>query len=276
MAALELDDRRVADVMRDAADLAIMPRWRALASGDVHAKPTSDDPDDLVTVADLEAEEIVTAGLHRILPGVAVVGEEAVAADPSLLDGIDGLPAYWLVDPVDGTRNFVDGSPDFGVMVALVEGGLVTASWIWLPVREVLASAVRGAGATLDDSRVDVPTGPARAPDDLRAWIASTYLPDSVAAQLRPSTSPRLTPPRSAAVGYVRMLEGHADGALYWRSHPWDHAPGSLLLEESGGCVRRLDGTPYLPGSQGYGLLAVRDARTWSSLRSLVFGDAEI
>ena len=142
-----MDTAAVAALLRAAADEAVLPRWRALRPEQVATKSR---PDDLVTVADTEAEAIITAGLRELSPGTPVIGEEAVAADPSLLDGLTTLPAYWLVDPVDGTGNFVDGSPDFGVMAAYVESGEVAAAWIWLPVHDHLAVAVRGAGATLD------------------------------------------------------------------------------------------------------------------------------
>ena len=135
-----MDTAPVADLLRAAAEEAILPRWRRLTPDQVAEKSR---PDDLVTVADTEAETIITAGLQQIRPGTPVIGEEAVAADPSLVDGLTTLPEYWLVDPVDGTGNFVEGSPDFGVMVALVEAGEVRAGWIWLPVHGNLAVGVR-------------------------------------------------------------------------------------------------------------------------------------
>jgi fructose-1,6-bisphosphatase/inositol monophosphatase family enzyme len=268
----------VLDVMRDAGARAILPRWRALVGADVRSKATADDPDDVVTVADLEAERIITAGLLDLAPDVPVIGEEAVAADPSLLEGRTELAAYWLVDPIDGTRNFVEGSPDYGVMVALVEGGGVTASWIWLPVRDVAATARRGQGTWLDGRQVDAGAGPVRGLDELRGWVARTFLPADVAAQIRPEAGSMLDqrPPRSAAVGYVGLLEGTSDLALFWRTHPWDHAPGSLLAEEAGGAVRRLDGTAYRPAQRGDGLLVVRDERTWGAARAAVLGDASV
>jgi fructose-1,6-bisphosphatase/inositol monophosphatase family enzyme len=272
------DGAPVVDVMRDAGERAIMPRWRALVGDDVRSKATRDDPDDVVTVADLEAEQIITAGLLALLPGVPVIGEEAVAADPSMIDAMSDLPAYWLVDPIDGTRNFVEGSPDFGVMVALVEGGSVTGGWIWLPVRDVVASATRGGGTFVDGERVDSSRGAPRDIRAMRGWIARTYLPSDVAALLGPDVEVTFAarPPRSAAVGYVSLLEGTADVALFWRTHPWDHAPGSLLVEEAGGAARRLDGSAYRPGDDGAGLLSVRDERTWEALRAAAFGDAEL
>ncbi len=134
----------VSRAMRDAAERAVVPRFRTLKA---HAI-TEKSPGDWVTDADHECEDLLTAALHAIEPGVAVVGEEAVAADPSLLTVAHGHARAWLVDPVDGTKAFIDGSPDFATMVALVEDGVTTASWIWQPIHRQMFAAVRGQGAT--------------------------------------------------------------------------------------------------------------------------------
>ncbi len=265
----------VADLLRAAADEAILPRWRRLTPDQVAEKSR---PDDLVTVADTEAEAIITAGLQQIRPGTPVIGEEAVAADPSLVDGLTTLPEYWLVDPVDGTGNFVEGSPDFGVMVALVEAGEVAAGWIWLPVHGSLAVAVRGEGTVLDGVPVQPPGGPLPAFAGLRGWYSDRFIPPDVIVQADPSALAHLdqTAPMSAAVAYVRLLQGTSDAALLWRSYAWDHAPGSLLLAEAGGSVRHLDGSRYRPGVPGRGLVLARDDRAFGPFRSALFGDAEI
>lgn len=269
-----MDTAPVAELLREAADRVVLPRWRSLTPDQVSTKSS---PDDLVTVADTEAEEIITAGLRRIRPGTPVIGEEGVAADPSLLDGLTTLPAYWLVDPVDGTGNFVKGSPDFGVMVALVVAGEVEAAWIWLPVHEHLAVAVRGEGARLDGTPVEAPTSPPKT--DLVGWYSAQFIPPEVLAGADPvalATMLPQRPPMSAAVAYVRLLSGESDVGLLWRSYAWDHAPGSLLLAESGGSARHLDGVRYRPGVPGRGLLLARDDRTWAAARAAVFGDAVV
>lgn len=270
-----MDTAAVAALLRAAADEAVLPRWRALRPDQVAAKSR---PDDLVTVADTEAEAIITAGLRELSPGTPVIGEEAVAADPSLLDGLTTLPAYWLVDPVDGTGNFVDGSPDFGVMAAYVESGEVAAAWIWLPVHDHLAVAVRGAGATLDGEVVASPDGPPPVFADLRGWYSDRFIPPEVVARADAASLAALwqRPPMSAAVAYVRLLQGRSDAALLWRSYAWDHAPGSLLLAEAGGSVRHLDGTAYRPGVAGRGLVLASDDRAFGPFRQALFGDAEV
>lgn len=78
---------------------------------------------DVVTRVDREAERLLVDGLARLAPGVTAVGEEAASSDPSLLRALRGDRAVWLVDPLDGTQNFLEGSPDHAIMLALVRAG---------------------------------------------------------------------------------------------------------------------------------------------------------
>jgi fructose-1,6-bisphosphatase/inositol monophosphatase family enzyme len=75
---------------------------------------------------------------------------------------------------------------------------------------------------------------------------------------------------RCAGIEYPAVIHGDQDFALFWRTLPWDHIPGALLLEESGGVARRPDGTPYLPYTDGVGLLVASDQATWSLARQLL------
>src|SRR3954471_16654534 len=111
---------RLGDVLREGAQREIAPRFRQLAPSDVIGKPSADDPHDLVTAADRAAEAALTERLPELVPGSTVVGEEAVAADPSVLQRLRGNAPVWLVDPLDGTKNFAAGRWPFGTMVALV------------------------------------------------------------------------------------------------------------------------------------------------------------
>jgi fructose-1,6-bisphosphatase/inositol monophosphatase family enzyme len=106
--------------------------------------------DDVVTVADREAELFLGEGLTKILPEAALVGEEAAHADPALLDRL-GDALCWIVDPLDGTNNFAAGKPPFGVMVALAEAGETVAGWIYDPLSGRLCHAHRGEGAWLGE-----------------------------------------------------------------------------------------------------------------------------
>src|SRR5262245_2136493 len=110
------DIDRVREAITEVAAQEIMPRFCNLAAADIRKKPG----DETVTVADEAAEHALTHRLHDLLPGSLVVGEEAAAADQGVLARLGGDEFVWVIDPIDGTRNFANGKPDFGVMVALV------------------------------------------------------------------------------------------------------------------------------------------------------------
>ena len=107
-------------MVRDAARIEIMPRFRNLSAGAITAKSSSID---LVTVADVAAEEHVTRALQTILPGAVVIGEEAVSADPTILDQVADAEVAVIVDPIDGTWNYAHGLSTFGVILAVTVRG---------------------------------------------------------------------------------------------------------------------------------------------------------
>lgn len=141
----------VEEAIRKAAAIEILPRFRRLAEHEVDQKSG---PHDLVTDADRLAERRLTEELRALLPGSVVVGEEAVHANPATYDAIRGDAPVWIIDPVDGTRQFVHGNDGFCTLVALAHRGTVLASWTYAPVRDQFATAVRGKGAFLDGERL--------------------------------------------------------------------------------------------------------------------------
>src|SRR5262249_47738188 len=127
-----LDTHTMAEVeriIRDVAARDIMPRFGQLRPGDIAEKA----PGDLVTVADRAAEESLIAALTAILPGSLVAGEEGIAADPNVAAALRGDRPVWVVDPIDGTHNFVADNVRFTVLVALAHRGELLASWTYAP-----------------------------------------------------------------------------------------------------------------------------------------------
>jgi len=250
----------VGRAMREVAAAVVLPRFRSLAADEVHEKG----PGDVVTVADAEAEVRLTEVLGDLLPDAAVVGEEAVAADPSVLDRAREADRAWIIDPIDGTANFVAGSADFAVMVALVEAGVTTASWILQPVADRLFTAVRGDGASLDGRALHRPPAPALL-GALRGVARTRFLSPDAAARVADGTGAfaEVGEGRKAAgVEYPRLVLGEIDFVVYLRTLVWDHAPGALLLEEAGGRAVRLDGAAYEPWSDRTGLVLAADPAT--------------
>ncbi|MGW2159979.1 inositol monophosphatase family protein [Nonomuraea sp. NPDC001699] len=257
----------VTEILRETAEIAILPRFRALAAGDVSEKT----PGEVVTVADREAEDLISRRLRDLLDA-PVVGEEATAADPALLSALQDAPTAWLVDPLDGTANFVAGRPEYAVMAALVRSGETVASWVVRPAEDDVYVAELGSGTW----RNGIPVHRAPAPADpahLRGAALTRFLDDATKAHVSSAAHrfAALTPgTKCAGVDYPRLLNGDQDFLLFHRTLPWDHAPGVLLLTEAGGTARHLDGTPYSPSIPKAGLLAAADEASWQTVRPLL------
>jgi fructose-1,6-bisphosphatase/inositol monophosphatase family enzyme len=255
-------------LMRKIGRDVVMRSFGTLAPGQIEEK---NGPDDLVTVADREAEARLIEGLTAILPGSHVVGEEGVAADPALLGQI-GRGACWVVDPIDGTHNFAHGRHPFAIMVALLRDGETQAGWILDPGTRRMCHAAFGGGAYVDNQRIVARGTSARLPV---AALATRYLPDDVRGDIVSRAAGRLTTadiPNCAGEQYPRLFLGANDVALFWRAKPWDHLPGALILGEAGGRIAHFDGTPYRVDGDRTGLLAASTPALWDAAVGVLFG----
>ncbi|MGA8258087.1 MAG: inositol monophosphatase family protein [Nocardioides sp.] len=255
-----MDTASITTLLQDVAAEVVTPRFRSLHSSQIHEK----NPGDLVTVADHEAEVLITDALKAAYPGAVVLGEEAHAADPSLLDRYSAAEHAFTVDPVDGTKNFVNGSPDHAVMVAELRAGVVTRSWIWQPQHQLMYVAERGTGAWRNNEPL-VRAPAAASPEE---WRGVTSRRSWIGRSL-PGLSPLELTWVSCGVDYPRLAEGLADYLLYFHAKPWDHAPGSLLLEEAGGVVATRTGDEYDPRHDEHdGVVAAADPATSEVVRA--------
>jgi fructose-1,6-bisphosphatase/inositol monophosphatase family enzyme len=257
---------RVLSALRQAAAEIIMPRFRKLADGEVRSKGGKGN---LVTVADEESERFLTQVLAAEVPGAHVVGEEAVAANPSVLEALGREEWIWVVDPVDGTANFVAGTSIFCSMLALLHRGEAVMSFIYRPVDGDALVAERGAGTVLIDyaersKRLTVPTPGS---DELSTMVAALYNKDL--ASLKGKFA-RISRSGCAGHDYWNGVEGHYQVIAFRRLQPWDHAPGDLLYREAGGHVRMMSGARYEPAAPNQsGILATPNADIWNKIAEL-------
>jgi fructose-1,6-bisphosphatase/inositol monophosphatase family enzyme len=256
---------RVTELLRRAAAQAVLPRYQALQAEDIEEKS----PGELVTAADREAEALITQGLLALLPGSVVLGEEAASAQAQVRDLLSHGGDLWLVDPLDGTANFVAGKPCFSMMVARVLRGETVAAWMLDPLADCIHTAELGGGAWTDGTRVrTLQTPPAQ--DALRGAVFTRFLPQGLRERIgaRAGRIGAVLPGmRCAGHEYPAMAAGHQHFALFWRAEPWDHAPGALFLTEAGGQVARLDGAAYSPVEARPGLLAAQSPAAWEAAR---------
>ncbi len=193
---------------------------------------------DLVTQTDLAAEAAICAVLERLSPGVPILAEERGGAHAST--------TRWIVDPLDGTTNFVHGFPHYAVSVALEVDGVLEAGCIADPRAAAVALAGRGQGATLDDQPLQV--------SDTRTLETALFLtgfaydrrqrPDFYLSRVRTAlvAGQGLRRCGAATHDFLHIAAGRAD--VYWEFAlgPWDVAAGILLVSEAGGMVTNLSG----------------------------------
>jgi fructose-1,6-bisphosphatase/inositol monophosphatase family enzyme len=238
-------------LVQDVAAEVVTPRFRSLTEHEVDEKR----PGDLVTVADREAEELLTAALLEAYPGTVVLGEEAYAADHGLLDRFLEARHGFTVDPVDGTKNFVHGSPDHAVMLSEVRDGVTTRGWIWQPEHRQAWVAELGQGVR-------------RNGEPLARQPAGEQPQGATSIWSRRGRHPVGLPPLTGSwvccgVDYPKLMEGEVDYLLFGHTNAWDHLPGALMLSEAGGVVGHADGSAYTARSGGRGIVAASDTVTF-------------
>ena len=273
-----VDPDSVTRLLREVAVREILPRFRSLARHEVREKKGGE----LVTVADVAAERFLDRRLRALLPGSEVVGEEAVAEAPAVLDLLGGGGPVWLVDPIDGTGNFARGRPCFAVMVALVRAGEILAAWIHDPVSDRTAVADSGGGAWMSGRRLRAAPGVPLGADvaAMRGALHAGAFASPVMARHVQKRRHRLhTVPtlRCAGAEYLRLAAGETHFSLFTKMMPWDHAPGVLIHREAGGHGRTLDDQLYDPARRdARGLLLAPDPEAWQALHTTLFGGGPV
>ena len=223
---VELRDA-LAAIAREAGELAVttakgaMKRWMKAGSS-----PVSE--------ADIAVDKFLSARLPPLVPEAGWLSEET-EDNPARMK----TSKVWVVDPIDGTRAFLDNRPDWAVSVALVEDGRPTVAALYAPITDEMFLATLGGGATRNGARLQVPRGESL--DDARIAAPKSHL------DLLAGINPRVRPlPKifSLALRTARVATGELEAAFGSKnSHDWDLAAADLLVHEAGGAVTDLAGT---------------------------------
>ncbi|HQR54137.1 MAG TPA: inositol monophosphatase family protein [Burkholderiales bacterium] len=209
------------------------------ASGDLDRIAVQDKScNDFVTEIDRAAEAAIIDVLHEAYPRHAILAEES---------GRTGASDYvWIIDPLDGTTNFLHGLPQYSVSIALAERGVLSQAVVYDPSRNELFTASRGSGAYLNDRRLRVSRR-----TRLKGSLVGTGFPyrefshiDAYMAIFRDlvTTTAGLRRPGSAALDLAYVASGRYDAFFEIGLKPWDIAAGALLITEAGGLVGDLEG----------------------------------
>lgn len=218
------------------------------------------DANQAVTPADLSIERKLIASLDTILPG-GVVAEESGNRDAWRLGGVT-----WIIDPIDGSGEFIQGSAEFATTVALWSGDRIEAAWIYAPIKAQMWSAQHGRGWRLNGEPL-YPRGRGVQVSVTADQYISGHL-QNVAARLR-AAGERIVPCRTVSLAYTELATGGLDAAIYDWDKPWDHAAGVLLCSEAGLRARHVSGQRYDPSQPWPAPLLIAPCDRWDALARL-------
>lgn len=232
---------QVIKAVRDIAQTEVMPRF-------LHVNSRRKHDGSQLTEADLASQ----AALQKILPSIVncpVLGEEMSAAEQEILWKTHAQTGLWVVDPIDGTTNFIHGLPYFAISVALIREERSVLGVIYNPVTNEMFYAERGAGAYLNGTVLPLKSSPASLSDTiasveikyLRSGKLSTRL-----ASLAPCGSQRNL--GASTLDWCYVAAGRFDLYLHGGQRLWDYAAGSVILEEAGGVMSTLEEDNYWSG----------------------------
>ena len=266
----------VAHLMAEASATIIKPLYQNLSPDDVATKSSDTD---FVTVADREAEFWLMPRLEALLPDAIALGEESISDDPAAEKQLRHNLAF-VIDPIDGTRNFVNGTPHFCSMISLIDKGEPLISWVLRPVDNDMFVAVADEGVF----HSDIEEGewqllpPVMRRTQLGDMIGtggikglSGQVRDEVRQQLRALPGRRLI--GSAGCEAIMLATGAHDFLMHAKTTAWDHTPVDLFAREAGLVAA------HMPSGDGYSpfnaeaLLVAPDETAWHQLANHIWTD---
>ena len=234
------------EFMHPALNIAVKAARRAAlvinrASNDIDSlKVTNKSTNDFVTEVDRAAEAAIIDILHEAYPTYGILAEESGES------GSNGSEFQWIIDPLDGTTNYIHGFPQYAISIALAQQDKIVQALVFDPTRNELFTATKGAGAFLNERRIRVAKR-----DKLADGLIGTGFPyrdfghlDAYMAIFKELTQKTagIRRPGAAALDLAYVASGRLDGFWEFGLSPWDSAAGSLLVSEAGGLVSDLAG----------------------------------
>lgn len=205
--------------------------------------------DEAVTEADRASQRHIVAALRRRFPTDGIIGEESETGETITFDGVDPRGRVWVIDPIDGTNNFIAGLGNFAVCIGLLERGSPVLGVVYDVTRDQMYYAARGEGAWLDDRRLSVLTTPLG--NNAMLMLTSNLLcergcPAWVTRWIS-QTDWKLRMLGSAALEAVMVAAGVAHGSITLNGKLWDVVAPAAIVLEAGGKITDLKGEPIFP-----------------------------
>jgi fructose-1,6-bisphosphatase/inositol monophosphatase family enzyme len=267
----------VAAIQETAAEI-VLPRFKALTTEQIKEKSG---PGDLVTIADIEAEEKLSKAFKQLVIGSEVVGEEVTSKKPDTIHLLSSAPLVWVIDPIDGTKNFTKGNHLFCIMVCLVRFGTPVLAVIFDPLNDRYIAVEEGSGSwlhkTTNSSAEKLKVAEAVNLDQMSGFLSLGGFRDRPTRDKMRSLGRKVFKSFDnlgcSGHEYVQLVTDDKHFTINYRTYPWDHLPGSLIHSEAGGYQASFDGGKYDPTKLTRGLVTVPNEFVWKEIRQKFLHD---
>ena len=261
----------ISDLLVKVNESIILKYYKNLSSKHINTKSSDDD---YVSIADKESEIYIVKNLIGFLNINQYIGEETSYSNKDDYKSLEKNALYWVIDPIDGTKNYINGKNEFCSMISLVFNSIPIATFVYYPLKNLLVYAFKGFGAysleiktkkiiqlRIQQNSFDniVGSGGTKGIEE--------PLRQKVLQNLRKYTNRLFI--GSAGIEAIMLASNETQFVFHGRVTPWDHSPLDLIIKESGGCVYMLnDKAEFNIFSRGP-ILAASNDQIWENIRSL-------
>ena len=237
----DVKNEEINSIFFDLSKKYILPKFKNLKHNDVKYKNNKD----IVTSVDIEVEEKLNKILSKMIPNSLFIGEELYNKKPEILNFYSQNQYCWTVDPIDGTNNFVKGKDNFAIMLALTFKEKILQSWIFKPLNSEFSYAINDGGAYINGKKFIIKKNTSLF--NCIGSISSKYWEDDFKECIIKLKKKFQNINSYGCIGleYIDIIKSLRDFTILSKLSPWDHLPGILMINESGGSVSHFDNEKY-------------------------------
>ena len=236
----EIDNDYIKDILFDVSKHIILPKFKKLKKTDIRFKNNKD----VVTVVDIEVETKLKKILLDLIPNSLFVGEESYSLNPKIIKSYNDNVFCWTVDPIDGTKNYINGLNKFAIMIALTFKNKILQTWIYKPVNSEFSYAMLNSGTYINkkkffiNKKIDI--SKAIGSISSKYWDNKINIVNKIKNKFKNINS-------YGCIGleYIDIVKEIRHFSILSKLSPWDHIPGILILKEAGGSILHFDKTTY-------------------------------
>tara|TARA_Y100000385_G_scaffold129059_1_gene134421 strand:+ start:127 stop:1005 length:879 start_codon:yes stop_codon:yes gene_type:complete len=261
----------IVNILIDVNQKVVLNYFNKLTPKDIDIKSSNDD---FVSVADKMSEDYISQKLSNFLDNTKIIGEETAFLDKKNFLSLLNEPLLWVIDPIDGTKNYINGNENFCSMISLVEHSFPIASFIYKPLQRQFIYAFKDIGAYIFDVETKISTKLNLELDSFSQIIGSggtKGIPEvfrkSILSNLRSFTKRVFV--GSAGIETMMLVTNKIQFVFHGRVTPWDHSPLDLIIKEAGGCVYMARFKEEFNIKSKGPILAATNCKIWDEVREI-------